>query len=233
MAGPAARAHAEAERALLRAADPVEAALAVGHHGAAALVEQPVHARRVGALLREPLGAEPAAGLLVDDGDDLQLSARGPPALAREVRRGHRLGRGLGLHVDRAAAPQRAVVDLAGPRVVAPVGRIGEHRVDVREVAEHRALRLAPQSRDEVRALGILGAEQLALEPGVLEIALQPLLARALVAGRIDGVEADQPREDVSRLFLQVHAKKVAPDGIRPSDLTASDGIRLSVTASL
>ena len=76
----AARAHAEAERALLGAADAVEPPVAVRHHGAAALVDEPVDAGGVRALLGQPLGAEPAAGLLVDDRDQLQLAARRAPA---------------------------------------------------------------------------------------------------------------------------------------------------------
>ena len=114
-------------------------------------------------LLREPLGAEQAADLLVDDAHDLQLAARRPPALARERRPRHDLGRRLGLHVERAAAPHVAVVQLARPRVARPVLGRGEHGVDVREVAEHRAVGLAAQRRDEVGAL-VLGADQLALE---------------------------------------------------------------------
>ena len=58
-----------------------------------------------------------------------------PPALARERRAGHRLGGHLGLHVERAAAPQEAVGDLARPRVVLPLVGVGEHGVDVAEEA--------------------------------------------------------------------------------------------------
>ena len=95
VAGDAARGHAEAERALLGAADGVQPAVAVGHDRAAALVDQPVHARDVGPLLGQPLGAEPAADLLVDHRDHLQLAARGPPAAARQRGGGDDLGGGL------------------------------------------------------------------------------------------------------------------------------------------
>src|SRR6185503_20603551 len=141
-----ARTDAEAEGALLRAADAIEAAVAERHHRAAALVEQPVDAGDVRALLREPLRAVLPARLLVDDGDELHLAAGRAPAAAREARERDGLRGGLRLHVDRAAAPDRAVVDLARPRVVAPVGRVGEHRVDVGEVAQHRPLGLARQA---------------------------------------------------------------------------------------
>ena len=136
--GDAARGHAEAERALLGDADGVDPAVAVGHDRPAALVDQPVHARDVGPLLGQPLGAEPAADLLVDHRDHLQLAARGPPAAAGQRGGGDDLGGGLGLHVERAAAPQVAVVDLARPRVVRPVVGIGEHGVHVGQVAQNR-----------------------------------------------------------------------------------------------
>src|SRR3954451_16188215 len=84
-------------------------------------------------LSGDPPRAEPPAGLLVDDGDHLQLPVRGTPAGAGEHCGGHDLGGGLRLHIDRAAPPQAAVGDLAGPRVAAPVVRVGEDGVDVGE----------------------------------------------------------------------------------------------------
>ena len=67
-------------------------------------------------------------------------------------------------------------------------------------------LGLAAQARDEVRPLRVAAVEQLALEARVLQVARQPLLARALVAGRVDRVEADQPRSRTSAVLgLQVH----------------------------
>ena len=77
-----------------------------GRTRAGALVEQVVAADLVGVVLADPLGAERAADLLVDDADDEQVAARRPPALRASDGRGDGLGRGLGLHVQRAAAPQ-------------------------------------------------------------------------------------------------------------------------------
>ena len=107
---------------------------------AAALVEEHVAAHELRVVLRQPDRALAAADLLVDDDDDEQVAARRAPALARERDRRDDLGGGLRLHVERAAAPQLAVDDVAAPRVVAPLGGIGEHGVDVREQAEHRAV---------------------------------------------------------------------------------------------
>jgi hypothetical protein len=131
----------EAERALLGAADAVQATPGVRHDLTAALVEEHVDARQVGPLAAQPDGALGAADLLVDDRDDLQRAALGPPAGPGQRGGGDGLGRGLGLHVDRSAAPQEAVVDLAAPGVVAPVLGVGEHGVDVRQVAEGGSVR--------------------------------------------------------------------------------------------
>ena len=122
---------------------------------------------------------------------------------AGQVRRRDGLGGRLVLHVDRAAAVQEAVAQLGAPRVGAPVLGVGQHGVDVREVAERRAV-AAAQRGDEVRALR-LGAVELDLEPGVGQVVREPLLTRALVAGRVDRVEPDQLAQDLGGLVLQVH----------------------------
>ena len=121
------------------------------------------------------------------------VAARGPPAAAGQRRGGDGLGGHLGLHVERAAAPQEAVGDVARPRVVRPLGGVGEHRVDVAEVGTASGRRrVAAQLGDEVRPLGV-GAEQLDLEAGVARgSAARYSIAGALVARRVDGVEADQ-----------------------------------------
>ncbi len=73
------------------------------------------------------------------------------------------------------------------------------------EQAERRAVHPRPQTRDEVGPAGHLG-EQLALEPGPLEQAAQPLLRLRLVAGRVDRLEADQPLEQLDGAALEVRA---------------------------
>src|ERR1019366_10168791 len=96
---------------------------------AAALVHEVVAADLLGMGLGEPLRALGAAGLLVDQRDDEQRARRRAPAAAREgAGRGH-LRRGLRLHVERAAAPDEAALELAGPRAMRPLGRRREHGV--------------------------------------------------------------------------------------------------------
>ncbi len=80
----------------------------------------------------------------------------------------------------------------------------GEHRVDVAEVAQRRTRRGVGRWRRAARAHEVwaagLGAEQLALEARLREVVGQVFLRRALVAGRVDGVEADQARQQLLRL---------------------------------
>jgi hypothetical protein len=66
----------------------------------------------------------------------------------------------------------------------------------VREQAQGRAGLLAVEPGDQVRAL-VRAAEQLALEAGRAHVGGQVLLRGALVAGRVDGVEADQPAQQL------------------------------------
>ena len=209
MAGGALGRQPEAEDALLRDAHAVVAPAVVRDDRSGALVEQVVAAHLLGVLVADPHRAELAADLLVDDDHDEQVAPRGTPALAGERQRRRDLGRGLRLHVQRAAAPHEAVVDVARPRVVRPVGRGREDRVHVREQAQRRPVARAAQARDEVRALG-LGAQKLDFEARFAQLGRDHLLRRALVAGRVDGVEADQPLEELGRLLLQVRHRRDA-----------------------
>ena len=195
--------HREAKDALLGHAHAVDALVAEREDRPGALVEQHVAAHRVGVVLGEPHRALAAAGLLVDDADDEQVAAGGAPARARERHRGGHLGRGLGLHVLRAATPEHAVDDVARPRVALPLGGVGQHGVDVREQAQRRPVAGPAQARHQVGAL--LGApQQVDLEARVAQQAGEQLLRRALVARRVDRVGLDQALEELGRLALEV-----------------------------
>ena len=89
---------------------------------------------------------------------------------------------------------------------------------------EPRAVLLAAQPRDEVRAL-LGAAEQLDLEAGVAQDAGEVLLALALGARRVDGLEADQALEELGGLLLQV--------GHRPSGYASGAGGRGIPTAAI
>jgi hypothetical protein len=64
----------------------------------------------------------------------------------------------------------------------------------VAQQAERRPGTLAPKSRDQVRSAR-LGREELALEAGVGQRLRQKLLRGLLVAGRVDGVDPQQPAQ--------------------------------------
>ncbi len=177
--------------------------------GAAPLVEQHLAAHLLGVRLAQPLGAELATGLLVDDRHHEQIAARGAPALAREPGRGGDLGGDLGLHVKRAAPPHEAFGDFPRPRIVAPLARVREDGVDVAEIAERGAFASPFQPGHQVRALGH-SAEQLAPKARVREDRLQVLDRGPLVAGRIYGVEADQALKQPGCV---VHAPDPTPPG--------------------
>jgi hypothetical protein len=217
----------EAKDALLGHAHAVDALVAESEDGAGALVEQQVAAHGVGMVLGEPHRALAAAGLLVDDAHDQKVAVRRAPARPRERHRGRDLGRRLGLHVLRPAAPQDPVDHVARPRVALPLRGVGEHGVDVREQAQRRPvagsspaartargpgipattgdviLTAAAKPRDEVGAP--LGAtEQVDLEARVAQHAGEQLLRRALVARRVDRVDAHQLLQQLGRLALEV-----------------------------
>jgi hypothetical protein len=181
----------EAEDALLGAAQAVEPPAVVVDDAPAALVEEEVAADLVGVGRGQPLRALRPAGLLVHQHHDEERSVRRPPALLRERGRGDHLGRGLRLHVERAATPDEAVGVVPRPRVMGPLRRRREHRVDVREQAQHGTRAIAVQARDEVGTL-MRAAEELAGEARAPQDGGEVLLRGALVAGRVDGVEADQ-----------------------------------------
>ena len=150
-------------------------------------------------LIAEEEAAEVTAGLLVGHGceDHVPLELLALAHVAREE--GHDAGahRGHVLHVDRAAAPHVAVVDLAAERIVLPLRRVGLDDVEVR-VEEERGLgAVAPEARDHVRAaLGL--REELRLQAGIAEmighaLGADVLVAVALVTGAaIDARHADE-----------------------------------------
>ena len=204
MAGHAGCREFEAKDALLAAADAVIAAAVELERAAGTLVDQQIAANLVGVLLGQPAGADITARLLVGDEDELQRSPRGAPAAAPQRDGGDRFGRDLRLHVDRAAAPEVAVHNLAAPGVVLPVLDGGQDGVDVTEVDHRRAVfGGSPERGDQVRALWG-GGQQLGLEAGLAHVGLEELDGCALVARRVDRVEADQLLQYLSRFGLEL-----------------------------
>ena len=118
--------------ALLGDLDRVEPAPAELHGDAAGLVEGAGGAERVGPVLREPARPVAAAGLLVGGAGEQDVAAEAGDGVARGIEAGGPRPRApagrttsvssatICLHVHRAAAPDVAVGDVGGERVVRP-----------------------------------------------------------------------------------------------------------------
>ena len=173
------------------------------HAVAAALVDGEVGAD-VGPLLHQPhqTDGRVGAGLLVALGHEQQVAA-GLEALPRQRRHRHRPGHRLVLHVDRAAAPQVAVlIEVAVERRVLPVLGVGGDDVGVAEQGQRRPLAAARDPGDQVGPLGITG-DQLAGDPVRLQVVPEHHGGRCLPPGRVRGVDADQVAEQAGGLVAQ------------------------------
>ena len=189
--------HDQGERGghLLRRRAQVEDAAAELEPVARPLVERVVATHGVGVCLAQPAkaGVLALADLLVGRRAEDQVAGRREP-LPRKGSDGDSARRHLALHVQRAPAPDAAVLDLARPRIDRPLRRIREHRVGVREQEERRPGSSSRNPRDEVRA--VRGARvELARDAVLLEIPAQKLGRDRLVPRRIHRVEADQVPE--------------------------------------
>src|SRR5581483_9073294 len=148
---------------------------------------------------------DPLAELLVRGRGEEQVAGR-PEPLPRQ-RRDRDGGRGhLALHVERSAAPDLAVAELARPRVDLPLRRVGKHGVRVREQHQARPLAPAAEARDEVRPLRLPRVE-LAFDAARLEVVAEELRRPGLVPRRVDGVRADQLLEEPDRLVPKRHRR--------------------------
>ena len=117
-------------------------------------------------VLGQPVRADVAAGLLVDDEHELQraprpgASPRGPASTAATA------SAATWDFMSSAPRPQRKPsADVARPGVVAPLRGVGQHRVDVAEAARASGRRRCAVAGvgDQVGALG-LGGQELGLE---------------------------------------------------------------------
>ena len=206
VAGTALCAQAHPERDLLRHADLHQRPLdAEGARAATpALVDHAHAVDHLGMLGREELGAVDAARLLVGDGDEGEVAAQ-RQLVAVVQQEGDELHDAHPLHVERAAAPDVAAAHLAAERIDGPVLALEGHDVGVVEQDQLLAARaVAGQRGDErgaagrVRRLVELVGDALAIEDRAEELA-----GAGLVAGRVDGVDADVGGEQLRRFLGQ------------------------------
>ena len=109
---------------------------------AALLGQHVVGADRIGLVVGHPLHAVRAARLLVGDGEVDQVAAGAEPT-GGEVAKGDRHRRGEVEHVDRAAAPDLAVDQLATERIARPSALVDRHDIGVAHQAQARSGRVA------------------------------------------------------------------------------------------
>ena len=93
---------------------------------------------RVGVVLREPFGAQPAPRFLVGDRHEVQRSE--VPALARHLARDHGHGCGDKQHVNSAATVYFPVFDHSFERWLGPMLFIDGHHIGVRQECERFGL---------------------------------------------------------------------------------------------
>ena len=152
-------------------------------------------------LRAEPGEPEVLADLLICGRREDQV-ARRLEALARERGDRDRVRGDLALHVERAAAPDLAVSQLARPWIELPLDRVGDHGVRVREQQQPRPGGSARNPSHEVCPLGHLRV-QLGVHTALREVVTEELGGDRLVAGRVDRVEPDQPLEKVGCLLAE------------------------------
>jgi hypothetical protein len=145
-------------------------------------------------LLDEEARAEVAAGLLVAQDDQHDVAGRRPPLPVESQdcvdEHGH-----AGFHVERAAAPDLAVLEPPLERRVRPALPRSRDDVDVTLEEERRAAG-ARQPRDEVRPRRILRVAR-RLDSRGLEPRLEIRDAWSLVPRRVGRVEPDQVLEEL------------------------------------
>ena len=185
--------------------DRVEAATGDLHREAAELPDRIAHAgEQLGVLGDEEARAEVAARLLVgEDAQDHIARRRLPARLRAHERSQHH--RDAALHVQRAATPHVAAVELARERRPAPLPARRDD-VDVALQQQRRARSASGQARDQVRAL-LLARDYLHLAAELLEQAAYPFDALALVARRVARVEAEQLLQQLDGAILNVRAR--------------------------
>ena len=174
-----------------------------------------VAAHRVGVVLGQPHRALAAAGLLVDDARRRAgRRARGasPSGRARPRRR-PRPPSGTSCPARRGPRARRRRRRPTTGRAATRRGRRGRCRRARAGTASAR--RRVPRRRATRLGRSSVRPQQLDLEAGVAQQAGEQLLRRALVARRVDRVEADEALEQLGRLALEVFGHR--PGYARPA----------------
>ena len=209
MAGRAARRQPQPGHPLLRGLQQVEALAREGQAEAADLADRlgdPLEQLRV--LVHQEARAPGAAGLLIRGKGEHDVAGR-LALLAQALADDRQHHRVHVLHVDRAAAPDAVVGDLAGEGVDLPVFGVGRDDVEMTVDEQSGPVPVfAFEACDHAGALGMRlqdrGLQAGLGEPGGYVFGGLPL-ARARMVPWVRGVDPDQVAADVDDLILRGH----------------------------
>src|SRR5439155_11523553 len=118
---------------------------------------------------------------------------------------------------------------VARPRVGIPLTRIGQNRVDMREKGERGAV-AARDPGDDVGTFG-LSRDEVALDPVTSEVLAEHLRGARLVAGRVDGVDAEQLLQERCDLVAVRHSGETFESAVSSFRTSQSSGKETFVTS--
>ena len=173
--------------------DPPDSVLADGRP-AAHLRQDVVAGNGVPVLVDHPLGTPAPAGLLVGDAEVDQRALRTKAGASKVLERGGHRRRDVE-HVDRAAAPDLAVDDLAAERVARPGAAVDWYDIGVAHQAQRRRVGVGAVDPGDERPSARPRLETLHGEARAFEVRLQQIGVAGLASrvGRsvVDALVAD------------------------------------------
>jgi hypothetical protein len=189
--------------ALLRGLDQVEPQFGVDLVRVAADLADRLGAalEQPGVLGREELRAVGAAGLLVGQEGQHDVTPRPAPLAQHPAHDGQR-HRVHVLHVHGAAAPDQAVLHVAAEGVHAPVPRVRRDHVQMAVHEQRVGGGIDSLEASDDGGAALLGLEDLRLETGLGELLRDVLRGRALRFDRVRRVDADQVGQEADHLAV-------------------------------
>ncbi len=157
-------------------------------------------------VVHGPVRTELAAGLLVGQEREYDGPAREPSRAypVADHRQDHRVHV---LHIDRAPAPYTAIGDLAGERIMRPVGGVGRDHiqvsVDQQRVGPGRIRSVDPCHHRSPTGLGL---EDRGVQPDLVQLLRHVFrgapFARAATVAEVAGVDPDQVTAEIDDLGI-------------------------------
>ncbi|MDZ7727437.1 MAG: hypothetical protein U5Q44_04155 [Dehalococcoidia bacterium] len=166
----------------------------------AAFVDDVLDVQHLGVVRLQPADAIGRTGFFVGHGQEDQVALeRHAQALAEQE--GHELGHAEPLHVERAAAPDAAVLHDAREGFDVPVVAVHGHHVGVVEHHQRprRAIPMEHGAQGNAVVAGVveLEGDALRFQDGAQEVA-----GRAFAARRVAGIDLQIALEDIERFFV-------------------------------